>query len=381
MITRGARGWGAIRRLPSGRLQASYIGPDGTRHYAPSTFDDRDAAVFWLARERRRVEAEEWTSPKDRARAELNRSLTLEEYARTWIEERELSPRTRALYSTHLDKFIAPTLGPLPLHTLAPTVIRGWFTALTPDRPTQRAQVYRLLHAVLTTAESDGLIARNPCVIRGAATARRARRIEPATVAELHGIADAMPERLRLLILLCGWCALRFGEVIELRRSDVDLRAGTIRVARAASKVGGRWIVGKPKTAAGTRTVAVPPHILPMLKQHLRVHAQKGPDGLIFPSRAGIHLDTSTLARHFRRARASVGRTDLTVHGLRHTGATLAAQSGATLAELMARLGHASPAAAMIYQHAAAGRDREIADKLSAMAADAIAPPKARPTE
>lgn len=372
MSSRDARDWGAIRRLPSGRLQASYLGPDGARHNAPTTFVDRDAAVFWLARERRMIENEHWTSPKDRAKAALAETLNLSEYARTWVEERQLSPRTRALYDNHLTRFIAPLLGRLPLSALTPTVIRRWHADLSPHRPTQRAQVYRLLHAILATAESDELITRNPCVIRGASSTRRVRRIEPATVAQLHAIADAMPGRFRLLILLCGWCALRFGEVSELRRSDVNLKAGTIRVARAVGKVDGQWIVGEPKTHAGVRDVAVPPHVLPLLRDHLRIHAQKGPNGLLFPSRAGIHLEPSTLARYFRRARASVGRQDLTIHGLRHTGATLAAQSGATLAELMARLGHASPAAAMIYQHAAAGRDREIADKLSALAARAL---------
>jgi len=54
-------------------------------------------------------------------------------------------------------------------------------------------------------------------------------------------------------------------------------------------------------------------------------------------------------------------------HDLRHTGAVLAASTGATLAELMARLGHSTPAAALRYQHAAAGRDAEIARALSAL--------------
>ena len=72
-----------------------------------------------------------------------------------------------------------------------------------------------------------------------------------------------------------------------------------------------------------------------------------------------------TFGKRFDAAREAAGRPDLTFHALRHTGAVLAAQSGATLADLVARLGHSTPNAAMRYQHAASDRDRTIADALS----------------
>ena len=79
-------------------------------------------------------------------------------------------------------------------------------------------------------------------------------------------------------------------------------------------------------------------------------------------------MGPSTLQHHWYRARKAAGRPDLRFHDLRHTGAVLAAATGASLAELMARLGHSTPQAAMRYQHAAAGRDREIAAMLSKLA-------------
>ncbi|MEO8329596.1 MAG: tyrosine-type recombinase/integrase, partial [Candidatus Nanopelagicales bacterium] len=75
-----------------------------------------------------------------------------------------------------------------------------------------------------------------------------------------------------------------------------------------------------------------------------------------------------TLYKSWYPARHVAGRDDLRFHDLRHTGAVLAASTGATLAELMARLGHATPAMAMRYQHAAGERDREIAAQLSQLA-------------
>ena len=92
------------------------------------------------------------------------------------------------------------------------------------------------------------------------------------------------------------------------------------------------------------------------------------PDSLLFPGQHGGHMHPATLYGTFYRAREAANRPDLRFHDLRHSGAVLAAATGATLAELMARLGHSSPAAAMRYQHAAKGRDREIAALLSKLA-------------
>jgi integrase len=84
----------------------------------------------------------------------------------------------------------------------------------------------------------------------------------------------------------------------------------------------------------------------------------------------------------FRAAARAAGRGDLTFHDLRHTGATMAAATGATLAELMARIGHSTPNAALIYQHATSERDHEIAAALSGFATAKVVelrPPGAQP--
>lgn len=189
-----------------------------------------------------------------------------------------------------------------------------------------------------------------------------------ATVAELATIADAMPGKLRLMVLLAGWCGLRFGEVAELRRSDVDTKNAVIRVRRGVARVRGATLVTTPKSAAGVRDVSIPPHILEDVKRHLADHAAWGRDGLLFPARNGAQLAPATVQRWYYKAREKADRPDLAFHDLRHTQATLAALTGATLAELMDRLGHATPTAALRYQHVASGRREEIAARLSALA-------------
>jgi integrase len=267
--------------------------------------------------------------------------------------------------------------------------VRAWHADLArgkgskvPDRPTARAHAYGLLRTILNTAVADDVIAANPCRVRGGGQSRRVKRIMPATLAELEALTKAMPERYRLMILLASWCGLRFGEIAELRRSDVDLTTGVIRVRRGMVRVssdtsdGPRLarVVKGPKSDAGRRDVAIPPHLMPAVKDHLKEHAAMGRDGLLFPARHGGHLVPSTPYRAFYPAREAAGRPDLRFHDLRHTGAVLAASTGATLAELMARLGHSTPGAALRYQHAAQDRDKAIAAALSQLVTGDVTP-------
>src|SRR5271165_331838 len=180
-------------------------------------------------------------------------------------------------------------------------------------------------------------------------------------------MVQEMPDELRLMVLLAAWCALRFGELAELRRGDIDLDERVVRVRRGAVRVSG-WTVDGPKSEAGKRDVAIPPHIVPAVEHHLSEHVGPERNSLLFPAKSGGHLQPSTLYRHYYKAREKAKRPDLRFHDLRHTGATMAAQTGATLAELMARLGHSTSQAAMRYQHASKGRDKQIAALLSKLA-------------
>jgi integrase len=99
----------------------------------------------------------------------------------------------------------------------------------------------------------------------------------------------------------------------------------------------------------------------------LRHLAGKTFNALLFPATTDPtrHLQAPRVFVYFSRARRAAGRPDLRFHDLRHTGAVFATRAGASLAEVMARLGHSTTNAAMRYQHAAKGRDAEIADALS----------------
>ena len=361
---RSRRGFGYIRKLPGGQFHASYLGPDHQRHNAPTTFQTKLDAETYLATVQAQIVEHRW-KPSTPAPS----VLTLADYATPWLADRQLKPRTRQLYRSLLDHHLLPTLGDKPLASLTAADVRAWHAEQGQATPTATAHAYALLRTILSSAVDDDLIPANPARIRGASQTKRLHRIEPATLQQIQVIIDNLPERYGLMILLASWCALRFGELTELRRSDIDVRGGRIHVQRGVTWVKGQPVVGPPKSSAGARTVAIPPHLLQVVRQHLADHVGWGKDGLIFPAAViGGQMGHGTFYKTWDKARKAAGRPDLRFHDLRHSGAVWAAQSGATLAELMNRLGHTTPAMAIRYQHVAQDRDAEIARRLSAMA-------------
>ncbi|HSS22902.1 MAG TPA: site-specific integrase, partial [Mycobacterium sp.] len=213
----------------------------------------------------------------------------------------------------------------------------------------------------------DQLIAANPCHIPRAMNAPRKREPIILDVAEIGAVADTIrPETLRCLVLVAAWCGLRWGEVIELRRQDVDDSCEVILVARAVTHRDGCRI-DTPKSGK-PRAVVVPPHIRAELKHHLDVYVAKDAQALVFPALLdGCHLRDSVFAKHFRAALKTIGRENVRIHDLRHFAGTQTARV-ANLTETMGRLGHSTVRASLIYQGIVSGRDAEVAAALSELA-------------
>jgi integrase len=298
------------------------------------------------------------------------RDYVLEAMTRRRIRGEPLRPRTLKLYEGLLQRLILPAFGSSQLKTIRSMDVDRWYANLPQDQQTQRAHAYALLRSIFEQALSEGVFkGPNPCRIRGAGMTRRRRQIRPVSVLEIGRLVEATPQRLQAAVLISAWCGLRFGEVFELRRGDLDLDTGTIQVRRAVVRVDRVEVIGRPKSDAGVRSVAIPPHMLPALETHMERYVGKAKSSLLFSTRTGAHWTHGNFYKAaWIPARAAAGRPELRFHDLRHTSAVLAAQTGATLAELMSRLGHSTSVAALRYQHAAAGRDAVIAAALSAMA-------------
>lgn len=330
----GHRRFGNIRRLPSGRYQATYLGPDGQRRNAPETYERKGDADKALSLIEAQIARGEWTDP-DRGKVKLA------DYAAAWIDERPgLRPRSADQYHWLLKKHIVPHLGNVSIAKLSTPMIRQWRATLLRNgvSVSVAAKAYRLLRAVLmTAAEEDHILPRNPCRIRGAGDEHTSERpvLSVAQVFDLaelvgrrpignirklpaggyrlrfrrDGVARTSPEtyltreaaeralwkladesrvdfdhdrRFRALVLLTTFASLRWGEAIALHRPDLDLSKQSVRVRTSlVERSTGEILLGPPKSKAGRRIVGIPEAIVPALREHLDLFASQNPGGLI----------------------------------------------------------------------------------------------------
>lgn len=360
---RTRRSFGGVRKLPSGRFQAWYVDPETKRRtHAPSTFDTMGDADTWLAMVRADL-ARGVNMPALVKRPET----TLTAFTAQWVKRIDVAPRTRYSYERAMERDVLPVLGSLPLDRLTPTTIDDWYYALPASKPAKRAMAYRVLRTVLNAAVDAGKLDSNPCRIKGAATARVKKEAQLLTVDDLHKLAAGMPDGLGLAVYVSAFAALRAGEVLGLQRQDIDLAQRVIRVRRSAGAgTPGEGRVGATKSAASRRDVAIPTFLADALTVHLAGAVKPARDAWLFPStvQAGAPVSYSQYLALVAKSAKAMGRPQVRPHDFRHAGAVMAARSGATVRELMARLGHTDPKVAMTYQSATADRDRAIADRM-----------------
>lgn len=249
------RGFGEVERRSSSSgvsYRARYAMPDGTRY--SRSFGTKMDPEAWLAAERFLIDREEWSPPPARRMAAERRERdavrnTVGAFAKRYLVERDLRPTTVRSYQTLLDSRILPYFGEMPLRDVALSEVKRWRASLDPETESSNAAAYRLLRSILQAAEEEELIDRAPPKIRGAGTARVKQVAVPATLDEIAVIVDAMPEHLKLFIVLAAFVGLREGELLELRRSDIDGITGRIGVARKVDKEADRPIRGPARSA------------------------------------------------------------------------------------------------------------------------------------
>ena len=189
------REWGSIRKqtTKSARYQASFIGPDLARHFAPVTFESKMMAERWLGRERDLIEKcaandEPWQPPATRKLENKAQALSLATYGGQWIEQRKLKPRTRIEYERKFDLYIKPKLGKVAVRDLTPAAIRSWFSSLGTQHLTRNGHAYGLLHAICATAVHDGLSAGGDGAWRSVGGVRVVRRRHDADTVPPPGL-------------------------------------------------------------------------------------------------------------------------------------------------------------------------------------------------
>ena len=368
------RSWGYIRepRYPGCRWAASYMHiHNGTlkRFNAPHTFISDVEAAGWLSKERRLIDQEVWTPPADREKANARSSLLLRDFAEDALAGRRLEPTTRSNYKRLWDTRIEPGLGDMIVRDITADDLQKWWRGLGGEYEASRAHAWNLLKSLLKEAVEREIITTSPADsprFKRYGKRPNRRQIILLTPAEITETAAKLPSYYAIALPIMAWCALRYAEVSELRVKDIDDGPDgmVIHVRRSAPLVDGVPVVKQgSKSDAGTRDVWVPPDLAVAIRQRLE-NIVKAPNTLVVTNFRGDRLPRATFTKAFKAA-LPTAKSEMHVHALRHTGAVLAAQAGASTAELQERLGHTTADMAALYQHVAAGRQREISERMS----------------
>jgi integrase len=355
-------------------------GPRGTSWYYVLDLG-RDATGKRIQRTRRgfetkkRCEAERAAELVDRRRGtHVEPSSTpLAVYLERWLTETagNHSESTTYSYTSIVRNRIVPELGAIPLGALdALTLSRFYRQHRQRYAPTTVTATHTCLRAALKQAVRWRLIPRAPTddVTLPAGKARPKLIWSSAEARAFLATGDAALFRF-LLDSLC-----RLGEALALTWADLDLDTGTVRID-ATRTIGAD---GKPRTRTGTKAgqgrrielmaetvAALRRHRTAQLEQRLRVGPLWHDQDLVFERGDGRHLHPDSVRTELRRSCQAAGVPEVTPHGLRHTGATLAVAQGVPLHAVMMRLGHSNISlTASLYAHASPEADRQVAEAL-----------------
>jgi integrase len=307
--------------------------------------------------------------------------VTLRAWAMEWQRTvLHLRPSTQRIYEANLRLHVLPELGEMELSKLTPSMLRAWLSKLS-TRTLKNgkdfasgsvSQAYRTLNRVLTAAVDDELIARNP--LRGVKPPQaKSETMKFLDHDEVATLAASIDDRYRAFVLIGAYCGLRAGELMALRKPNVDLLHRTITVVEQVRAEGGHHLVSPPKTAAGRRSVAIPAIVAEALEFHLGLYAEPGKDGIVFPAPAGGYIRPENFRRRvWTPATKAAGVAPMRIHDLRHTCASLAIAAGADVKVLQRMLGHSSAALTLDrYGHLMPGQAEQVAERLDAKAREA----------
>jgi integrase len=248
--------------------------------------------------------------------------------------------------------------------------------------------IHTILHRAFKDAVRWGRLARNPASAadppRSTKKPDAAQAWDAETLRKFLDASRLNQDPLHALWVLLATTGMRRGEALGMRWSDIDLSAGRCRVTQTVIQVGSKVSTSEPKTSSGRRGLSLDSATMAVLREHRRrtleqrllVGSGFTDHDLVFhhPDGACLHPDAVS-ATFLRRARGN-GLPRLTLHGLRHTWATLALEQGVHPRVVQERLGHSNIAITLdIYSHVSP----TLHDEAAELVAGLVLPPHAGP--
>ncbi len=355
------RQFGNLRRLPSGRWQASYWA-EGDRHTAPTTFVSKADANAWLSNAEVEIHRGEWVNPQ------LGQTA-FGEWAEQWKGTIvDLRPSTLTRDLDYMRRYILPAFHDRPLGDITNLEIKQWIADLANSdlSPATITKAGQILSKIMRSAVEAGLIRGNPCDnVKLPRIERHEMRYLTAT--QVAALADAIEPRYRAVVILGAWAGLRAGELFGLKVNKVNLLHRTVEVSEQVVEVAGHLYTGPPKTKAGRRVVPLPKVAVKVLEEHM---AQYPSSPYVFTTESGTQVRlASWRQRVWVPAIHKAGVAPFRVHDLRHTAVAQWIAAGASPREIANRAGHSSTSVVLDrYGHLLPGTAEKVNDALDRLA-------------
>lgn len=347
---------------------------------APTTFTTKGEAQRFLAITRAEIERGEWKSDVEKREQAVQTTqatqlaqTTFAAYAEKWISTRTnrkgqpIAQSTRDEYARYLESGYLAHWAERPLTSITAAEVDAWYVSHVTTAPTSTARQYDLMKSIFKTAVVDDLLSKSPCRVKGGSQASAGKKSVVPTDEEMDTIISALSGQYQVVATVAVSAGLRFGEIIALTRDDVhaahtddgEVDHVIISVTKAVThtKSHGRKLKGTKTNEArqlsvyGRDATIIAAYVEAITDGNLFRAAQNSLDWLPY----------HTMEHQWKSAAQKAG-VSCSFHSTRHYAGTRYAQSGATLAEVMSRLGHSTPSAAMKYQHSGT-RDLDLAKK------------------
>lgn len=393
------RTFGAIRQLPSGRFQASYEAPDmgvshqddrdRTRYKAPHTFRTRGDAEAWLDNEEDLVKRGKWTPPAAREEAERRKTMTVRELCEKWLDYAPLKASTLDTYRSEInDRIYATDLADEHVTNLTWERVEAWWNEVKkrwPNTPSRNSNAYKRLRTAMNHAvQKLRIIDTNPVNIEKAATPpRSAVRDRPLiTPTEAQALIDGVSARMSAPVAVLLYTGLRIGELLELRRKDIDGLAGgtmTIKVRRSVARITETITDPKtgetrkhqvlqsfdsPKTDAGNRNVVVPDKIAVKVREHCKTYMGRSDEALFVTTEKSKQMFDTSFRSRLMTGKKKAGREDIGPHDLRRYYGTMLVTNGVPMDSARRLMGHETIEQLARYFRSASGYEKDAASVL-----------------
>lgn len=311
-----------------------------------------------------------------------DKKITFKAYAEQWRDRQPHRPGTAKDVEQSLRCYAYPVFGSRRLGSIRPSEIEAWTTGMVKTQglaPSTARKNFQKVKAVFNAAARDGTIPRSPCA--GVRTAEVPHtEVVPLTGGEVIGLADAMPERYRAMVVLAAGSGLRPGELFGLQVRHVNFLRRTVRVEQQLQQTTGSGVyVCPPKTKRSFRTVPLSQSVLDAVAAHLAAFPSAGPDDFLFRmQQGGPIIRTSFYGPVWTVAVEKAGLpTGTRMHALRHTYASLLIRHGRGPKTVADRLGDTVDVAMRTYAHLFPDEDEDTRDAVEDFFASAHTAPRA----